>query len=797
MTDTPENMACQHCGTPVPQGSALAPFCCAGCEAVHRLLVEQGLTRYYTLAGERAAPAPEPRAERALAWVEPLLARSEAQGGALCSLEVNVQGIHCAACVWLMNELFRRREGGASITVNPALGKVLLSWRKGCFDVKDFLRQVEGFGYLFGPSRKRPEAASLDLPIRLGVCAAITMNVMIFSISFYVGLSPRDGEVFSLFSRLSLYLSSVGVAVGGWPFFRAAWRALRRGVLHLDLPIALGILLVYVTSLLAARSGRGDLAYFDTLNTFVTLMLVGRWLQQRVLERNRRFLLEDDGAEGLFARRLEGDTLATVPVSSLGAGEVLVVPPAELVPVDAELLDEGGSFSTDWMTGESELRRVERGGEVPAGAFNASRSAVHVRTRTSFQDSPLVMLLRQAPAVSGKKPAHARFWDGVSRGWAVGVLTIAGFGLWLWWPKGPEKALEVAVALLVVTCPCAIGLATPLAYELVQTRLRGLGFFVRSGDLLDRLPRVRQVLFDKTGTLTLGRLELLDPEGVAALPPEARDAGFDLASRSNHPVSRCLAAVFSRAGGHFTVGAEVTELPGIGLELRRKGVTWRLGARAWAGKDGGEGTALSRDGQILQTFAFREAVRADARREIAALREAGLAVWLISGDAPARVSRMAEALGIPPENALGGQNPQQKAREVSRIDSSDTLYLGDGVNDSLAFERALCAGTPAIDRPVLPGKSDFFLMGEGLSSLREALALSQRLRGVSRRVLGLALAYNAVAVSVSLAGWMTPLRAAVAMPVSSLSLVLFTLASLTPRKARPKVRTVAPKEVLA
>jgi Cu2+-exporting ATPase len=575
------------------------------------------------------------------------------------------------------------------------------------------------------------------------------------------------------------------VLVGGWPFFRSAWRGLRSGVLHLDLPIALGMLLVFFTSLVKARDGRGDLAYFDTLNTFVTLMLVGRWLQQRVLERNRRFLLEDDGADGLFARRQEGDRLVTVRAAQLRAGDVLVIAPGELVPVDAELLDASASFSTDWVTGEPDVRAVERGGEVPAGAFNAARSAAHVRARTDFQDSPLVALLRQTPTAPGRVPAHARFWNAVSRRWVLSVLCVSALGLALWLPAGQDKALEVAVALLVVTCPCAIGIAVPLAYELTQTRLRRLGLFVRSQDLLDRLPRVRKVLFDKTGTLTLGRLELVEREAVDGLAPESRDVAFDMAARSNHPVSRCLAAALSRAGARFSAGAQVTEHPGLGLELLRADGVWRLGAPDWAapGATSGEGTVLAHDGQPVATFVLRESVRADARREIQSLSEAGHEVWLISGDASERVRTMAEALGVPVRHALGGQRPEDKAEAVARIDQADTLYLGDGVNDSLAFERALCAGTPAIDRPVLPGKSDFFLMGEGLSAIRESLVLSRQLRRVVHRLLGLALTYNVVTVSVCLAGLMTPLRAAVVMPLSSLSLILITLASLSGRRS--------------
>ncbi|QDE85117.1 heavy metal translocating P-type ATPase [Myxococcus xanthus] len=830
----PAPAACLHCGSPVPPGSAARDFCCVGCEAVHGLLVEQGLTRYYQLAQGKTAPAPEPRKERAFAWLEPLISRAEAIPGPLCALELDVQGIHCAACVWLINELFRRQQGGAGLTVDPALGKVRMLWRRGAFDVAEFLRGVEGFGYLFGPSRKRPERTSLDLPIRLGICAALSMNVMLFSVSFYVGLTPEDGDVFRLFTRLSLWLSSAVVVVGGWPFFRSALQGLRRGVLHLDLPIALGILLVFGMSLAQARGGRGDLAYFDTLNTFVTLMLVGRWLQQRVLERNRRFLLDDDGAEGLFVRREEGTRLATVRAAEVADGDVLVIAPGDLVPVDALLLDSGARVSTDWITGEPGERAVGQGGALPAGAFNAGREAVRVQAKQAFTDSPLVALLRRAPTEAGGPALHTRFWDRVSRRWVVTVLFVSALGLALWWPAGPDKALEVAVALLVVTCPCAIGIATPLAYELVQARLRRGGFFIRSTDLLDRLPRVRKVLFDKTGTLTLGRLELVDRAAVAGLTPASRDIAFDLVSRSNHPASRCLAAALAREGARFNSEARVSELAGQGLELNRDGVRWRLGRADWAteartvdtwlpereptegvlgewgnassrpprpsarvevllsGSGLAAGPVLTRDGVPVAFFQLRESVRPDARREVQALQDEGREVWLISGDSQGRVNDMAAALGIPTQHTLSGQRPEEKAEAVAKLDAADTLYLGDGVNDSLAFERALCAGTPAIDRPVMPGKSDFFLLGEGLGAIREALRLSARLRQVVRRLLALAVGYNVVAVAVCLAGWMTPLRAAVAMPATSLATVLFTVWWLSASRERAAATPTPP-----
>lgn len=772
--------ACEHCGTPVPDGETNARFCCPGCEAVHDLLLQQGLGRYYQLARGEVTPVSTAPAQRSHTWLEPLVEQAQTTAdGDICSLVLDVQGVHCAACVWLMNETFRRHKGAAEITVNPALGKVRLLFKKGQLDLVRWVRDVEGFGYQFGPARKETSKRSIDLPLRLGISAAITINVMLFSVSFYFGLAPDAEGVFSLFTWLSLALSTITVFVGGWPFFNAAVRGLKSGLLHLDLPIAVGIILVYAMSLVQMRTGRGDLTFFDTLNTFITLMLLGRFLQERLLERNRRFLLDDDGAEGLVVRKVVGEKLVPMKAPQVQARDVLLVAPGDVVPVDATLLDAAATVSTDWITGESRARQLGHGAEVPAGSFNAGRTAFHVLARTAFTESPLVQLLRQPPSREGKVPEHHQLWNDLARKWVVKVLLVSAAGFLVWLPSSFDEAVNVAASLLVITCPCAIGIAIPLAYEITQTHLRRVGFFVRSPDLLDRLVKVKKVLFDKTGTLTLGRLALTDPSVLAAMDGATRDVAWNLAVRSSHPVSGALARALEGHGVKYELTARVEEVQGQGMEWQRADGLWRLGRAGWALPGTMDrGTLLTRDGGLVARLETREALRTDARKELAWLTLHGFDVWLISGDEPARVAAMAETLGVPTDHALGGQRPEQKAATVSRLDAGDTLFLGDGVNDSLAFERALVAGTPAIDRPVMPGRSDFFLVGEGLSPIKEALARAAHLRAVVKRVLMVSLTYNAFAIGLALLGKMSPLLAAITMPASTLTLLLITIVGL-------------------
>lgn len=778
--------SCLHCHTPIPSSLAGNDFCCKGCEAVYGLLHREGLDRYYELAGDRRAPVLEKSGPRSHSWLEPLLERSEDTGGSLCSLDLDVQGIHCAACVWLMDELFRREKGGVSIQVNPGLGKVRLAWKRGEFDAKGFISRVEDFGYLFGPSKKVSDESNRSLLLRMGATFALSGNVMLFSLAFYTGLTPEDGRVYELFTRLSIVLSTLVVFVGGWPFLRSAWKALSRGLLHLDLPIAMGILLAFGASLYQARGGQGELYYFDTLNVFVLLMLVGRWLQQRVLEKNQRYLLEDVGAEGITVRRRDGDRLAFITAPQIREGDHLVVAPGDLVPVDAQALAPA-SFSIDWITGEPDLLHVSEGGEIRAGAFNASQNAIPIIAKTSFEESPLPTLLRSTKVDGGL--SHLRFWDRFARIYVSLVLLIATVGFLVWLPQGAEKAVQVTVALLVVTCPCAIGIAIPLSYELAQARLRRQGLFVRSRSLLDRLPRVRKILFDKTGTLTLGRLTLVDEGALDELSPELRDHLFDMASRSNHPASRALVPALEKRGARYSPDAEVREIPGKGMELSSEGRLYRLGRADWATDAPGapEASVFSIDGIAAASFRTRETIRSDARREIARLREAGKEVWLISGDAIPKVRAMAEELGIAPENVRGAMSPEAKAELVASLDAEDTLFVGDGVNDSLAFTRAYAAGTPAADRPVLPSRSDFFLLGEGIGAIREAMDLSLHLQRTVRRLIGVAVAYNLLAITASMVGWMSPLRAAIAMPTSSILVLAIAVGSMVSAPERRAV----------
>ena len=784
---------CLHCGNELGRfwQAGDGPFCCRGCRGVWAMIHEADLGRFYDLKPAGIAPAASLRPE-SFAWLDPVLQEHEAAAtGAPLRLDLDIQGVHCAACVWLIGELFKRREAGVNLRINPAVGTVELAWDPARGDLRDFLREVEQFGYRLGPARKGPRRQSRALLMRMAIAIAMALNVMMFSLSYYFGLAPRDGALYPFFGWLSLALATVSLVAGGGVFFKAAAAGLRRGVLHLDVPIALGMGLAWAGSVWGFLHGGPEHAYFDSLTVFIALMLVGRWAQEHILERNRNALLDSSGAENLLVKRTAGGRLETVAAPEVRRGDELWIAPGDLLPVAGILMRRPTEVSLDWITGESDRVPRAPGDTVPAGAFNASRHGFTVTAGEDFAASRLQDLLRGAGAAD--EEFRPRWWHRIS-GWYVGiVLTAAAAGFAGWVGVDPTAALKVTISILVVTCPCALGLATPLAEELTHVRLRRAGVFLRKHAFLEKALAVRKVLLDKTGTLTLGQLVVDDASraALAGLDDRARAVLRHMTARSNHPVSAALAAAL----GDVPAGADeapvtgaaaedLAEVPGGGLELPLPDGVWRLGRPGFAAPRGAPGatTVLARDGEPLAAFVLREDFKADAAGEVAALRAAGYDVWLLSGDAQEKVDAAAAALGLPAARARGGLEPEAKAARVRAVDRRDTLMVGDGLNDSPSFEVALCAATPAVDRPVLPGKADFYFLGDGIAAIGRSLRAARRLRRVVRDNLALAVVYNTAAVTLCLAGLVTPVVAAIIMPASSVAVVTLTALRLSGRR---------------
>ena len=767
--------SCLHCGSEVANGSA---FCCAGCETVHALLHEAGLDRYYDLGQGAPSPAAENRLDHK--WLEPITAKLATTATGWTRLTLDIQGLHCTACVWLLETLFTRADLGPNeILVNTAQGRLTLDVAP-TFPLERFVSEVERFGYVVGPPGKTPEGPSRDLLFRMGFAIAIAMNSMTFGIAVYAGL--HEGPTYRLFQTLTFALSIVSVTVCGSVFIRSAVQALRRGILHLDLPIAMGIVLAFSSSAYSFFARGGTTSFFDTLNVFIALMLVGRFLQERVIAKNRASLLANTGAEHLYTRRIDEAGLALVRATDVRVGDRLLLAAGDLLVADAVLEDAESAFSLDWISGESEPRRTTRGELVPAGAFLGGVECATLRVARGFSEGDLPALLAR-PAARSDGPRSTRFWRSFTRVYVVAVLAIASLAFIGWTVRTHDvtRAIDVVTALLIVTCPCAFGIATPLAYEIVQGSLRRGGVMVRSPSLLDRALLVRTVVFDKTGTLTSGKVVVSNATGVAALTARERRILENLAARSSHPKSLAVRAYLERLLGRASFESlPAREHPGRGIEANVDGEVYRLGAHDWARGANAthEDVVFARDGVALAAFATAEDLRPGAKQELTALAREGFETWIVSGDRTDKRQAVAELTGLAADHIVLGASPTDKAAWIASHDHGDMLFLGDGINDTLAAEKAFCSGTPSIDRPFMAARTDFYFVTPGIEAVRTLLAASRDLRRVVLRNLAAALAYNAITVSLAAAGLVTPLVCAVLMPLSSVSTVLVTTLSL-------------------
>ena len=788
-----DSHVCIHCGTPFRPTAHRPDFCCAGCQFVHELIAKNGLGQFYDLQ-EGGVPPVQSLVfqKRDYAWLEDLARVSNG------TLALDLQGLSCIGCAWLIEKLFTRKPGALAIHVDPTLGQVALRWQPGTFDAVAFARELQTFGYLVGPPGKSTAPASRALNLRLGLCGALALNTMLFTLPRYLGMAS-DFEFAPLFQRLTLILGTLSFLIGGSYFFIRSWHSLRQRVLHIDLPISLGLVAAYFGSVFAWVRGAHGFVYFDFVSTFTFLMLAGRWLQQKAVERNRHQLLaaqsepppvrlvgrqasslsrksgvppdavEGDRPEARLPGQAGSPSSERIPVTRIVPGDFFAVDPGQVVPVLPRLCSEGATLGMEWISGESEATSARRGRLVPAGAMNCGQSAIELEAREPWSDSLLAKLLRITPAGTTRDATLERFL----RGYIGVVLTLAVVGFCAWWVVTGEllPALQVLISVLVVSCPCASGVALPLCRDLATSRMRRLGVFIRDGELWAKLDRVRKILFDKTGTLTLEAMSLLNPEALRHLHADESAVLLAMVNDSLHPVAGCLREQLLADRVEPATASAIHETIGFGLEMEHDGANWRLGRAAWVATTvptpAGD-CLFTRDGEPLAAFRFGEAARDDAREEIAALRGRGCEVFILSGDRRAKVDAMADRLQLPRERCLGELSPHEKAARVRELDARDTLYLGDGANDSLAFDAAWISGTPAIDRGLLEQKAGFYFLGRGLSGVRALLATAALRRRTARAVVAFAIAYNAVAVALCLAGFMSPLLAAILMPASSL-----------------------------
>ncbi|OIP30019.1 MAG: hypothetical protein AUK47_26125 [Deltaproteobacteria bacterium CG2_30_63_29] len=827
---------CHHCHEPIPrgldvvreQGEQTLRFCCTGCRAVYAFIHAEGLESFY--AKRSASEAERPRFDEAdSAYAFEAYVRGD---GEERELDVAIDGIHCASCVWLNEKVLLKTEGVRYARVNYATHVATIRWAADETDVGTIVARIRSTGYSPKPNVVSERSASRqsesrELLIRFGTAAFFASQLMMYTAALYAGyfegISAATRRVFEL---LGLGLSAPVVFYSGGPFIRSALRGLRARRFDMDVLIAVGSVSAYVYSV--AQLLRGREVYFDTAAMIVALVLLGRYIES--VAKNKASRAMDLLAELLPAQatRLSGDRRELVAVSALQPGDRLLVKVGERVPLDGFVVKGETEVDVSHLTGESRPVHRECGAEVIGGSLNMV-GVIEVEVSVVLADSKVSRIAKAVEEAQLHKPRLQRAADALVGVFVPAVLTLSvltavtlvALG------EGPGEALLRAISVLVISCPCALGLATPLAVMVFSTRATAGGVLVRSGETIDALARVNRIVFDKTGTLTEGRPELLE---VLADDSPASDAALSMAASlevdSEHSIGRALVrGARERALPLWPHGGlKVAAGRGVEATVERDDGTFevRVGSRGFVTEDaratrndphgskpdphgskpdphgskpdprestldpdwdqrakvyeaGGDSVVwVAWGGRCRAGFVLRDTVRAEAPTALKALR-ARAQLEVLSGDDPATTQAVAARLGL--SEATGGASPLDKAQRVRALQASgcSVMMVGDGINDAPALSEAAVGVSMGRGTEIAMETADVVIVRDDLSRLEELMRLASETRSVIWQNLFWALFYNVVAIPLAVVGILHPIVAAGAMAASSLLVVLNSL----------------------
>lgn len=713
----------------------------------------------------------------ALAGVDPdAYVRSEA---GLLHLSLAVEGITCAACAPDIERALLQVPGVVTARVNLTTRRLALAWRPGAASPSSLIECAGRLGYRLVPYDpavldRAAAAEGAALMRALGVAAFAASNVMLLSVAVWAGVAADMGPATrSLLLWTSALITMPAVAYAGMPFYRGAWQALRHGRVAMDVPISIGVIATTAVSLMQTIRG-GEIAYFDAAASLLFLLLAGRVLDRQARSRARSV------AEHLLAMAARAATVISdtgrhrmLPAADLKPGMRMLVTPGERIAADGIVETGTSDLDMSLVTGETVPASATPGTRVFAGTANLTGALV-VAVTAAGENTLLAEIVRLMEAAGQGRARFVQLAERIARLYVPVVhgLALTTFAIWYgalgtaW-----ETALLHSVAMLIITCPCALGIAVPAVQVVACGRLLRGGVLVKSPDGLERLAGIDTVVFDKTGTLTLG-------EPVLVADPMRDEAALALAARlaraSQHPLARALA----RAAPAAILAEGVREVPGAGLVAMVEGEEVRLGSRAWTGvaADGGDVSGpelwLARPGLPPQRFAFTDQIRPDAAATIARLQALGLSIELLSGDREAEVARVAGAIGI--RDFRAGCSPADKVARLGELGRAGrrVLMVGDGLNDAPALSAAHVSMSPSAAVDISQNAADFVFQGAHLGPVVEALEVARKADRLVRQNFALSLTYNLVAVPVAMLGLATPLLAALAMAASSLSVIL-------------------------
>ncbi len=799
-----DDTRCFHCGNPNPAASRWRceidgvshSFCCAGCLGIARTIHAAGLDAFYSRR-TAAADRPEPERDARDEWshwddaaAQAGLLRATADGNQEVSLLL--EGIHCGACIWLIESWLARQPGVVGAAVNFATRRARVVWDPTKARLSDLLRAVVAVGYHaypYDPARREALARreSRALLLRLAVALLAMMQVMMFAVPTYITIDGVEPAHRLLLEWASLTLTLPALVYSAAPFFRGAWRDLKLLRPGMDVPVALGLAAAFVASAWATLSGEGAV-YYDSVTMFIALLLCARYVEL-VARRQAGDAVEVVArARPATALRLQGwpdrQDVENVAAASLAEGDLVLVRPGATVPADGGIVDGQASVEEAVLTGESRPRTKAPGDAVLAGSI-VRDGALVVRVTAAGAATRLAAVERLAERAAGERPRIARVADRVAAWFVAALLVLAAITALVWWQLDPSRALAVTFAVLVVSCPCALSLATPAALAAAAGALSRRQVVVARADALETLAKVTHVVFDKTGTLTTGRSMLLDvlPQG-GATRSESLALAAALEAHSEHPLAQAFRGTVP-GPSTLPVATALAVVPGNGVEGTVRGRRLRLGRPEFVAALSGRPlppdatrvaadatcVALGDDAGFIALFALGDAPRAGAVDLVARLRRMGIVPMLLSGDRAATAALVGQALGI--ADARGDAQPEDKRGTILRLQAGGAVVamVGDGINDAPSLAQAQVSMSLGSATPLAQWTADVVVLSDELPRIADTIVHARRTFRVVRENLAWAFVYNVVAIPAAAFGHVTPLVAALGMSLSSLLVV--------------------------
>ena len=797
---------CFHCSLPVPKNSSYHvtidgkehAMCCPGCQAVAKAIVDGGLTSFYKYRTDTSptarAAVPEVLQELTL-YDKPELQRTfvSTDEKNIKQASLILEGIVCAACVWLNERHISALPGVVEFRVNYSTHRARVRWDDSQIKLSDILQAIASIGYIAHPfDAGRQEAVykkeRSNALKRLAVAGLGAIQVMMLAVALYAGdYSGMDAGLENFMRWVSLFIATPVVFYSARSFFSSAWRDLKVRQLGMDVPVSLAIGLAYAASCWATVTRSGEV-YFDSVTMFTFFLLAGRFLEMGARQKAGQAAEELVKLLPAMATRVTDEGDETVAVTELNTGDKVRIKPGDSIPADGVIIEGRSSIDESLLTGESHPLAKTINEKVIGGTVNIE-SPLLIEVKEVGEDTVLASIQRLLDRAQLEKPSIAKTADKVAAVFVGFLLVLVSLVYFWWWQHDPDQAFWIALSLLVVTCPCALSLATPAAMTAATGSLTRLGVLTTRGHALETLAKVTHVVFDKTGTLTQGHLALESTKTFTAVDKQkSLNIAAALELGSEHPVAKVF--IQNAIKTNTDVAEEIEAIPGQGVTGLVNGVRYRLGCASYIELGFKESINklniehktkhateiyLANEEELLTVFYLSDELREQAAESIQALKTLGKKVWLVSGDNEAAVSYIAEQVGI--ETSRYSMKPEDKLTVIHELQKQGEIVamIGDGVNDAPVLAAAQVSIAMGGGTQLAQASADMVLLSEHLPHLVDALKMAQRSVGIVHQNLAWALLYNLLALPLASMGYIAPWMAAIGMSASSLVVVLNAL----------------------